>query len=183
MKQAILLHGTGGSETDYFWFEDTRDFLESKNYSVWWPLLPDTDKPVLSKTVDFIEQNMPDIDRETVIIAHSSACPVILHMMEFFQATIKQAILVAGYYKPISDSSKSMLPEDGFDWLNIKKKSEEFIFINSDNDPWGCTADLAKSAAEALSSPLIVNHGEGHMGSGSFDQPYREFNLLKRLII
>lgn len=29
MKTAILLHGTGGSDADYFWFADTKQYLES----------------------------------------------------------------------------------------------------------------------------------------------------------
>lgn len=179
MKTAVLLHGTGGSDIDYFWFEDTKKYLEKNDYTVWWPLLPNTDSPNLTETKNFIESNMPDISNETIIIAHSSACSLILHMMESFQIDIKQVILVAGYYEPISDESQSMLPKQGFDWSNIKSKSKEFLFINSDNDPWKCTDTQARSAAKALESPMIVNFGQGHMGSIAFNQPYREFRLLK----
>lgn len=68
MKTAVMLHGTGGSDEDYFWFEDTKKFLESKGYEVWWPLLPHTEKPKLRETVDFVEQNLPVINEETIII-------------------------------------------------------------------------------------------------------------------
>lgn len=30
MKTAWLLHGTGGSDTDYFWFEDTKKYMAEK---------------------------------------------------------------------------------------------------------------------------------------------------------
>jgi hypothetical protein len=34
-----------------------------------------------------------------------------------------------------------------------------------------------------LGGTLIVRHGEGHMGSDSFNQPYKEFPLLEKLIV
>jgi hypothetical protein len=43
MKTAILLHSTGGRDSDYYWFADTRQYLETNGYKVWWPLLPHTD--------------------------------------------------------------------------------------------------------------------------------------------
>lgn len=181
MKQAILLHGTGGSNTDYFWFEDTKKYLEEHGYEAWWPLLPDTNKPKLQETIEFIEQNMPAIDSETIVIGHSSACPLILHLLESHEVTVKQVILVAGYYVKISEGSAGMLPES-FNWKEIKGRSQEFIFINSDNDPWKCDDIQAREAAKQLDAPLIVHFGQGHMGSGSFNQPYKTFPLLKRLI-
>lgn len=182
MKNAILLHGTGGSDKDYFWFADTKGFLEEKGYEVWWPLLPNTSNPNLEETQNFIEENLPKIDEDTIIIAHSSACPLILHIMESLNVSIGQVILVAGYYQPISDEANSMLPPNGFNWNEIKPKAKEIIFINSDNDPWKCTDAQAREAAKALEAPLIVNFGQGHMGSLTFNQPYREFDLLKRLL-
>lgn len=181
MKQAILLHGTGGSDIDYFWFADTKKYLEKNGYSVWWPLLPNTNNPDMEETVNFVEQNMPAVDEETIIIGHSSACPLILHMLEFFKISVRQVILVAGYYVQISDESNSMLP-DSFNWKEIKGKAGEFILINSDNDPWKCDDSQAREAASKLEAPLIVNFGQGHMGSGTFNQPYKEFPLLKKLL-
>lgn len=181
MKTAILLHGTGGSDTDYFWFEDTKKFLESKGFEVWWPLLPNTDNPNLVETRNFIEQKLPAIDEQTIIIGHSSACPLILHFMQSLKITLAKVILVSGYYTPQSDGSSSMLPDE-FDWGAIKPKAREIIFINSDNDPWGCDDKQARPIAEKLGARFIFAEGQGHMGSGTYNQPYREFPLLKSLI-
>jgi uncharacterized protein len=181
MKNAILLHGTGGSDTDYFWFEDTKTYLESKGYIVWWPLLPNTEHPKLAETVAFVETNLPAIDKETTIIGHSSACPLILHLMQFFKVKVKQVILVSGYYEPISDESNNMLP-DSFNWEEIKKHAKEIILINSDNDPWGCDDKQARPAAEKLGAKFLLAKDQGHMGSRKFSQPYREFPLLKSLL-
>jgi predicted alpha/beta hydrolase family esterase len=184
MKTAWLLHGTGGSDNDYFWFEDTKVFLESKGYSVWWPLLPNTEKPNLENTRNYIEENMPVIDKETIIIGHSSACPVILTFLQNVKVHVKQAVLVAGFYKSIDDEgfSELMLQNEEYDWQAIKQGASEIILINSDNDPWGCDDKQARPVAEKLGAKFILAEDQGHMGSGTFEQPYKEFKLLKDLL-
>jgi predicted alpha/beta hydrolase family esterase len=181
MKNAILLHGTGGSDKDYFWFADTKKFLESKGYEVWWPLLPNTESPNLVETRSFIEQNLPAINEETVIIGHSSACPLILHMLQFSKVKVRQVVLVSGYYVPQANGSSSMLPKS-FDWELIKSKADEIVLINSDNDPWGCDDKQARPVSEKLGAKFVFAERQGHMGSGTYNQPYREFPLLKELI-
>jgi predicted alpha/beta hydrolase family esterase len=183
MPTAILLHGTGGGDTDYFWFADTRSYLTGKGYNVWWPLLPSADEPRLEETLSFLQANISKFAPDTIVIGHSSACPIILSLLERADISIKQAVLVAGFYKPLAalDISKLVLQEN-YDWSKIKSRVGEIILINSDNDLWGCTAEAAEHVAANLSAPLIVNHGQGHMGSATMQQPYREFSLLKRLI-
>lgn len=182
-KNAILLHGTGGSDTDYFWFADTKQYLESNGYEVWWPLLPHTEKPELVETRNFVEQKLPAIDEQTIIIGHSSACPLILHLLQYFKVSVKQVVLVGGFYQSLNDDGYSdlMLPKS-FEWADIKDKSSEFLLINSDNDPWGCNDEQARPVAIELEATLLVATGQGHMGSGTYKQPYKEFGLLKRLL-
>ena len=184
MKTAWLLHGTGGSSIDYFWFADTKKYLESKNYEVWWPLLPHTEKPELEETRNFIEDSRPLTNGETIIIGHSSACPVILNFLQFVRASVKQVILVAGFYKSLNDEGYSdlMLQKEEYDWGAIKKAADNIILINSDNDPWGCDDKQARSIAEKLGAKFILAEGQGHMGSGTYGQPYEEFPMIKNLL-
>ncbi len=56
------------------------------------------------------------------------------------------------------------------------------MFIHSDNDPWGCSEKQGKEMFDKLGGTLIIKHGEGHMGSDSFNQPYKKFPLLVKLI-
>ncbi len=187
MKTAWLLHGTGGNDKDYFWFADTRKYLESKGYEVWWPLLPHTEKPNLEDTRNYIEEDHTHFvyDEETIIIGHSSACPVILSMLQWFKVPVKQVILVSGFYQSLNDDGYSdlMLEKDGYKWGQIKKAAKEIVLINSDNDPWGCDDNQARPVATKLGAKLIVAKDQGHMGSGTYNQPYREFPLLKELLV
>jgi predicted alpha/beta hydrolase family esterase len=183
MKTAFLLHGTGGSDTEYFWFKDTKEYLESRGYSVWWPLLPNTEKPDLTDSLDFLKANAPACDDQSIIIGHSSACPLILSFLQELGAPIKQAILVAGYYEKFEEGNiANLMLEANYDWERIKRNSPEILFLNSDNDPWGCSDIKAKDAATSLQAPLIVMSGQGHMGSLTYHQTYEKFDLLKRLI-
>ena len=180
---AILLHGTGGSDTDYFWFADTKKFLEEHGYKVWWPQLPNTEKPNIEETEDYIVDFWPDIDEDTIIIGHSSACPVILDILRWLKIEIKQAILVVGFYQSLNDDGYSdlMLPKD-FDFKESAKHAKEIILINSDNDPWGCDDKQARPIAKKLGAKFILAERQGHMGSGTYNQPYREFPILKEIL-
>ncbi|HEY4963157.1 MAG TPA: alpha/beta hydrolase [Candidatus Saccharimonadales bacterium] len=186
MKRAWLLHGTGGSDTDYYWYADTQKYLQSKGYQVWWPKLPNTEKPRLQETIEYLESDDLNyvFDEQTIIIGHSSACPLILSMLQSFKIPVAQVILVAGFYRPIDDEGFSeLMLQKNYNWPAIKQAAKEIILINSDNDPWGCNDVQAKDVALKLGAALVIATGQGHMGSGSFKQPYREFPLLKRLIV
>lgn len=184
MKQAVLLHGTDGNNIDYFWFADTKHYLEDHGYQVWWPQLPHTSRPTIEESSLFVEEHMPPIDEQSIIVGHSSACPLILHILDMSLIKIRQVILVAGFYASIKDNDLSllMMPQEGFDYERIVSAAEEIILINSDNDPWGCDDIQARPVAEALNAKFVLAKGQGHMGSSAFDQPYCEFPLLNNLI-
>lgn len=182
MKQAILLHGTGGSATDYFWFTDTKKHLESSGYKVWWPQLPNTHKPELQEILSFVLDNMPHLDQESVIIGHSSAYPLTLSLLERIDTKVDKVILVSGFYESLGEDMLKLMLQDNYDWQKIKTNAKEIYLLNSDNDPWGCADQQARLVAEKLSAPLTVMFGQGHMGSGKFNQPYREFPLVKKLL-
>jgi uncharacterized protein len=183
MKTAILLHGTGGDDKDYFWFADAKRYLEANGYMVCWPQLPSADKPNLQDALNFLAENMPELNEESIIIGHSSACPLILSILERSNKPIAKALLVSGFYQDIDNGGQSLLMlQNSYDWQKIRANAKEIYFLNSDNDPWGCNDQQARPAAEQLQSPLIVMFGQGHMGSNSFDQPYREFPLVKELL-
>lgn len=146
--------------------------------------MPDTDEPELQKSLDYLSENMPNLDEESIIVAHSSACPLTLSYLENSDGKVDQVILVSGFYESIDDDgfSELMLQKTPYNWQKIKGAANEIILINSDDDPWGCDDKQARPAAEKLSAKFILAKGQGHMGSASFNQPYRKFPLLKELV-
>ena len=116
------------------------------------------------------------------MVGHSAGCPLILSLLENISVRIRQAILVAGCVTPLGKGTDGML-QRVYNWERISQRAGEFYFINSDNDPWGCDDRQGRIMLDHLGGTLIIRQGEGHMGSDAFHQPYREFPLLKKLIV
>ncbi len=179
-KNAIIFHGTG-TRPDEFWFPYLKENLESRGYSVWLPQLPNADKPNVAEWLPFALDN-GTFSENTVLIGHSKGSALILHILEKINIQIKQAILVAGYAEALPRNAQSD-DRDELHWGNIKSHVKDIIFVNSDNDPWKCDDKQGRIILNHLGGTQVILHGEGHMGSGTYKQPYKEFPLLTRLVI
>lgn len=181
MKNVVVLHGTG--ETDQsFWFPWLKKELENKRYTVSIPLLPDADYPDMTKWLPVaLKENY---NEETILLGHSAGGPLQLSVLENINVKIKQAILIAGYARPKGEKKEAeKILQDTYDWKKISAHVEDIIFINSDNDPWGCNDIEGRYMLDQLGrGTLIIPKGEAHMGSDYFNQPYKEFPLLLKLV-
>ncbi len=173
---AIILHGTG-DKNDMYWFPHLKVVLEAKGFDVWLPQLPNADRPNLQDWLPFVLEK-GKFTEETIIVGHSAGAQLILSVLENIQGSIKQAVLVSGYAKPLRLTPDSEENTTEFQWDKIKDKSNQFTFINSDNDPWSCDDTQGRIMLDNLGGVLIVPKGEGHMGSTTYKQPYTEFPLL-----
>lgn len=178
MKNASIFHGHG-STSKSFWHPWLRKQLEEQGYNVWLPDMPDTNLPELSKWLPFALKN-GTYNSDTVLIGHSCGVPLVFSILENIDVRIKKAILVAGFIKPLDDKPDPIL-QDSYNWEKIKNNCEKFIVINSDNDPWGCDDKMGELIADNVDGELIILH-DGHMGSDKFNQPYKEFPLLLKII-
>ncbi len=181
MRNVVILHGT--SETkDSFWFPWLTYQLEAKGYTVSLPTLPDPYYPDIKKWLPVALKEI--YTPETILIGHSAGAPLQLSVLENIDVKIKQAILVAGYARPKSDNPQpEPILQDSYNWEKIKSHVQDLILINSDNDPWGCNDVEGRFILDSLGmGKLIIIKGEGHMGSDRFNQPYKEFPFLLKLI-
>jgi predicted alpha/beta hydrolase family esterase len=177
-KNAIIFHGTGDKPTD-FWFPWLKKNLEDRGYVVWLPELPNAETPNLEDWLTFVLKN-GIFSKDTVLVGHSAGAQLILNILQKIDMKVKRVILVSGYAESLRVSSQSD-EKPLLNWPNIRSHAEQFVFINSDNDPWGCDDKQGKIMREKLGGELIVLH-EGHMGSTTYNQPYKEFPLLLDLI-
>jgi len=180
MKNAIMLHGTACTPNSY-WFPSIRGYLESVGYRTWVPQLPDADIPDLKKQLPYVLEN-GEFNEETDLLAHSRGCPLALSVLEHIDTKIHRTILVAGFTRPNDESESDPILQKRYNWRKIRQNGGDIYFINSDNDPWGCNDKQGRYMFQHLGGTLIVRHGEGHMGSDTFNQPYKEFALLERLL-
>lgn len=180
MKHACLFHGTGGSP-DHFWQPYVKNELEKLGYSIWSPQLPETNNPQLDKWLPFVLKN-GIYNNSSVLVGHSSGCPLILSLLEKIERKIKMVILVSRFIEDDSGVGMNPILQANYDWEKIKGSCEKFVIINSDNDPWGCNDHAGRKIFEKVGGEFIIRHGEGHMGSERFNQPYKEFPLIVKLI-
>ncbi|MDB5195610.1 MAG: putative Alpha/beta fold family hydrolase [Parcubacteria group bacterium] len=180
MKNALILHGTGTKNTE-FWFPYVKKELEKKGFDVWLPQLPHDEVPNLKEWVTFVLEH-GKFTEETIIIGHSAGAQLILSLLEKVDVPVKQAILVSGYARALRADAEAEKNEKEPSWEKIKDRSKQWIFINSDNDPWGCDDKQGRIMLDHLGGTQIILHGEGHMGSTTYDQPYKEFPLILQLV-
>lgn len=180
MKKAIIFHGTDCKPTD-FWYPWLAEQLKQRGFTVEVPSYPDINHQP-------IEEFLPKVlaahtfDSETVLVGHSAGAPLLLSILENVQAVIPQAILVAGYANRLPGDDRDPVLQDVYDWAKIKAHVQDIIFINSVDDPWGCSAEQGRFMFDQLGGTQIVRN-DGHFGSTSYNQPYLEFPLLERLIV
>lgn len=179
MKNVIILHGTGDKNTD-FWFPYVKEKLEEKGFEVWLPQLLNAAVPNLKDWLTFVLEN-GKFTPETVLIGHSAGAQLILSILENVDVKIKKAILVSGYAESLRKDEVST-EKPALDWEKIKQHVQDIVFINSDNDPWGCDDKQGSIMRDHLGGTLLVQHGEGHMGSTTYNQSYKEFPLIVSLV-
>lgn len=180
MKNVNIFHGTGCTP-DSYWFPYLKKELEQRGYHISAPQLPDADVPDLKTWLPVALKET--YTSETVIVGHSAGGPLILSILEHLQTSIRMAILVSGYARQKDEwKHPEKILQSSYNWEKIKRNVKEIIYINSDNDPWGCDDIEGRYMFDHLGGTLIIKHGEGHMGSDTFKQPYKEFPLLVKLI-
>jgi len=180
VKNVIILQGAGETQKS-FWLPYVKRELNKRGYRVWLPQLPSNDNPDIKKMLPFVLEN-GKFNKDTVIIAHSAGCPLALAVFQNIKTKIKQAILVAGYWRELPPPGANRILLKKFNWKRIKANVKDIVFIHSDNDPWGCGDKQGREMFKRLGGVLIIKHGEGHMGSDSFNQPYKKFPLLIALV-
>ena len=177
MQKAIIFHGTDCTP-DQFWYGWLADKLRARGYQVEVPLMPDINQEPIETFLPKILA-AHEIDENTVLIGHSAGATLILSIAE--QRRCKQGILVAGFSVPFEGVEKDPILQDSYDWKKIRENCDDFVFINSTNDPWGCDDKQGRVMFDALGSTQIIR-AEGHFGGNAAKQEYPEFPLVERLV-
>lgn len=156
--------------------------MKQAGHNVWVPALPEPDRADLSLWTDYVLAHAALED--AILVGHSAGANLVLSVLQKSSVRVRRAILVAGFIKPLGEMSAahvSLLRQP--DWAKIKQQSDDFFFINADNDPWGCTDRQGALMREKLGGTQLVVSGGGHFGSHTFKQPIPEFPLLKALCL
>lgn len=184
MKNALVLHGTGGYPTEN-WFDWLKIELEKKSWKVWVPQLPDCDKPNVFKYNDFIFSNKDwEFNEESVLIGHSSGSVEILSLLQHLPEgkKVDTCYLVGSFKNNLDWDALDELFLEPFDFDLIKTKANKFVFIHSDNDPY-CPLEHAEYLSEKLDGELVIKPGQFHFSIGSAGERYKQFPELLEMIL
>ncbi|MBP9852494.1 MAG: serine hydrolase [Patescibacteria group bacterium] len=186
MPKAVILHGTNGSPAELQWTNWIKKQLEQVGYGVWFPQLPDCDKPNL-KTYDAFFKNSGWNFEDNLIIGHSSGATALLHLLQqaWFPRS-KAAVFVGTFLNERLLKNASWYVRGQFDALfaetfeieNIKSGAKAFYFVHGDDDPY-CDFNEAKVLCKKLGGTFISIPNAGHLGKSSTVTALPE--LIKKL--
>lgn len=179
MNQLVLLHGDHASSQDN-WLPYVAEEMSDRGWEVISPDIPDSDELDLKRWLKFVSGEVK-LTKDTVLVGHSSACPLIMSMLEKSRVRIKKAVLVAGFIEDIGFGVDPILQKK-YNWKKIKNNCEEFYFVNSDNDPYKCNDKQGRAMRDELGGTQIIITDGMHFGTDEYDDVCDEFPLLVKLI-
>jgi predicted alpha/beta hydrolase family esterase len=171
----IMIHGAYGSPGEN-WFPWLKSELEKQGHEVSIPQFPTPEGQTPDAWLGVMKRFK--LDENTILIGHSVGATFILSMLE--KSKVKAAILVAGFCSPLGnkfDKINDSFYKD-FNWQKIRANCNEFVVINSDNDPY-VPLKNAKKLADSLGVKLVQVKGAGHFNA---DAGYRMFPELLQYI-
>jgi len=178
-NQLVLIHGDHDSSQDN-WLPYVAKAMKQQRWDVALPDIPDSEDLDLERWIEFLQGEF-EMTENTVLVGHSSACPVILSLLEESEVQIKKAVLVAGFMEDIGFGVDPILQEE-YDWDTIKANCPEFVFVNSDNDPYNCDDKQGRKLMDILGGTQVIVAGAMHFGTDEYDDVCEEFPLLVKLI-
>lgn len=107
-----------------------------------------------------------DFNEHAVLVGHPGGTALLLALLEHIDATVAQAILVAGYCTQPNTEDEPVL-QDNYDWAAIKTHVRDLYFINAPHDPYGCDNKHGRAMFERLGGTPII-HDDGHFGDHLF---------------
>jgi predicted alpha/beta hydrolase family esterase len=171
MKKIYLIHGWGGTGSGG-WFdwikEEMKDRAEVYSFD-----MPNTEEPKIEEWIDFLKENVKELDEETYFIGHSVGSQAVLRYLETLDSNIK--IKGCIFVAPWMELDKTTIEEEGeegveiarpwmetpIDFEKVKKHTNNFLCILSDNDPY-VPLDEAEKFKERLGAKTIIKHNHGH---------------------
>lgn len=167
MINILLLHGKGETSKSGFlpWLKSQ---LESKNYIVNVPDMPNPEAPVDTEQTKYVLEKC-HINENTVVVGHSFGGIVALRLLEQGQKLKKLMLLATpatdhfldGIERPtVSDALKK-----GFDYNKIKVNCPEFVLLYDETDYVVPTSDALLFAENLGAKPKYVKAVGHHFSS------------------
>lgn len=186
-SNVFIFHGTEGYPEEN-WFPWLKQKIEATNNDIK-VIVPQFPSPpmVASKInewFDVLKNYEQHIDENTILVGHSLGGVFTLRILEKLDHPVK-AVFLTGTpigVKPILNYDRdSSFSGFDFDWEAIKKKSDNLVVFQSDNDPYvslGNGKQLAEKLGVELSFVLNAGHFNAKAGYLKFDELWEKLEPI-----
>lgn len=166
-KRVYIIHGWEGTP-DSNWFPWLKDQLDAKGFDVIVPSLPDTNYPICSNWLECMKKLIGEVNADTYLIGHSLGAIAILRFLESLPEgqKIGGAVFVAGFSESLGFRETESFFAEPLNYKKIKKTSEKFIAINSDDDPY-VPARKGEILRDKLGAEFIIVPKGNHFNEGA----------------
>lgn len=188
-KRVIIIHGWDGNP-NLGWMNWLRKALESKDFEVKSPEMPDKSNPKIEPWVKRLSETIGKPDENTILIGHSIGCQTILRYLERLpkETKIGGALFVAGWFslqgletEQEKEIAKTWL-ETPLDFDKIKQHTNKFIAILSNDDPWVELKTNKEIFESKLNAKVIIEHKKGHINESDNDKLPSALSSLNEMV-
>ncbi|HOW60283.1 MAG TPA: alpha/beta hydrolase [Candidatus Moranbacteria bacterium] len=166
-KRVFIIHGWGGGPEGAClpWLKNE---LEKIGYEVVAPQMPNTDEPAVEEWINHISEIVGTPDEETYFVGHSIGCQAIMRYLQTMDHKIGGAVFIAGWFvlenlEPEEIEIAAPWTQNNIDFEKLRKISQNYAEIISDNDPFGGFKENKKIFSEKLGAKIIVLNNAGHI--------------------
>ena len=166
----LILAGIYNSGSDHWqshWLNSDHRFSKLE-HSSW-------DFPDRKVWVNELEEKILSLGSNTVLVAHSLACLMVVHWASQNKLRVQGALLVS-----VPDPDGENFPKDAKNFGDLPDSPLPFpsIVVSSDNDPYGTSAFMS-SCATNWGSQFVGLNGLGHINA---DSKLGDWSLGKELL-
>lgn len=172
-KRVFIIHGWDGYPEEG-WFPWLKRELESRDFEVQVPAMPDAAEPKIDIWIPHLAQLVAKPGEQTFFVGHSIGCQTILRYLESLPASkrVGGAVFVAGWFvlSDLETEEEKIIGrpwiETPIDFAKVRGILKGNVAIFSDDDPVVPLEENKKRFEACLGSKIIVENGKGHLSGG-----------------
>lgn len=164
-RSYLILHGVENRRPAEHWQYELALRLREHGEQVFYPQLPDPDRPALEAWIEAIEAELGMMRGERVVVCHSLASVAWLHLSaREREAPAADRVLLVSPPGPSASSWDVIAPftPEPLELTKLKLAAMTPRLVCSDNDPY-CPEMAAEVYGRPLGCDVDVLHGAGHI--------------------
>lgn len=183
--RVLVVHGYT-SHCNAEWFPWLKEKLEGEGIQVIIPEMPNSDAPVLEKWLSCLDNVIPNLDENTILVGHSLGCITLIRYLLKQNRRVRGIILVSGFIgenpMKIQTNELSEFTKEEIDVDRLQKLADTRITITAENDnivPTNATQSMAKKINSEL---IVLREGKHFIAMDGYTSFPLVYEKIKKLI-